>query len=225
MKKTNHPQISDLSINKNKFLIFFDGGDLGIRKNVDNFKDFLKCQKMFDDAFYENSIDYKEFNWSIKYSVPDSKQFAKLRKNGKYEKKYPLKYNYHSYTPLRYSFKTKTLHVESLFFLLGEPSFISFIADYCKSIKKIEILMMTTLEGKLADQFSKDKTLDTPVMEEYLQKFLKHKNFWCHFLELNKNQLDGLIELKKSLKSRKIKIIFPDTSKEEKVILKKKELI
>ena len=61
MKKTNYPQVSDLSINKNKFLIFFDGGDLGIRKNVDNFKDFLKCQKMFDDAFYENSIDYKEF--------------------------------------------------------------------------------------------------------------------------------------------------------------------
>ena len=61
--------------------------------------------------------------------------------------------------------------------------------------------MMTTLEGKLASQLSKDKTLDTPVMEEYLQKFLKHKNFWCHFLELNKNQLGGLIELKKSLKN------------------------
>jgi len=180
---------------------------------------------MFDDAFYENSIDYKEFYWSIRYSVPDSKQFAKLRKNGKYEKTYPLKYNYHSYTPLRYSFKTKTLYVETFFFLLDEPSFISFIADYCKSIKKIQILMETTLEGKLASQFSKDKTLDTPVMEEYLQKFLKHKNFWCHFLELNKNQLDGLTELKKSLKSRKIKIIFPDTSKEEKAILKKKGLI
>ena len=94
-----------------------------------------------------------------------------------------------------------------------------------KSIKKIQILMETTLEGKLASQFSKDKTLDVPVMEEYLQKFLKHKNFWCHFLELNKNQLGGLIELKKSLKFRKIKIIFPDTSKEEKVILKKKGLI
>ena len=85
--------------------------------------------------------------------------------------------------------------------------------------------MATTLEGKLADQFSKDKTLDVPVMEEYLQKFLKHKNFWCHFLTLNKNQLNGLIKLKKSLKSRKIKIAFPDASKEEKVILKKKDLI
>ena len=225
MKKTNYPQISDLSINKNKFLIFFDGGDLGIRKNVDNFKDFLKCQKMFDDAFYENSIDYKEFYWSIRYSVPDSEQFAKLRKNGKYEKKYPIEFNYHRYTPLYYSFKSKTLYVETFFFLLGEPSFISFIADYCKSIKKIEILMMTTLEGKLADQFSKDKTLDIPVIEEYLQKFLGHKKFFSHYLKPNKNQLEGLIELKKSLKSKKIKITFPDSSKEEKVILKKKGLI
>ena len=85
--------------------------------------------------------------------------------------------------------------------------------------------MMTTLEGKLADQFSKDKIVDTPVIEEYLQRFLRHKNFWCHFLALNKNQLNGLIELKKNLKSRKIKITFPDASKEEKVILKKKKLI
>ena len=37
MKKTKFPQISDLNINDNKFLIFFDGGDLGLRKNVDNF--------------------------------------------------------------------------------------------------------------------------------------------------------------------------------------------
>ena len=221
MKKTKFPQISDLNINDNKFLIFFDGGDLGLRKNVDNFKDFLKCRKMFDDAFYENQTDFKELYWSIRYSVPDSEQFAKLRKNGKYEKKYPLEFNYHRYTPLHYSFKSKTLYVETFFFLLGEPNFISYITDYCKSIKKIEILMMTTLEGKLADQFSKDKIIDTPVIEEYLQKILKHKNFWCHFLDLNKNQLDGLIKLKKSLKSKKIKIIFPDASKEEKVILKK----
>ena len=89
------------------------------------------------------------------------------------KKQYPIEFNYHRYTPLYYSFKSKTLYVETFFFLLGEPSFISFIADYCKSIKKIEILMMTTLEGKLADQFSKDKTLDIPVMEEYLQKFLR----------------------------------------------------
>ena len=85
--------------------------------------------------------------------------------------------------------------------------------------------MMTTLEGKLADQFSKDKIIGTPVIEDYLRRFLKHKNFWCHFLTLNKNQLNGLIKLKKSLKSRKIKIAFPDASKEEKVILKKKDLI
>ena len=85
--------------------------------------------------------------------------------------------------------------------------------------------MMTTLEGKLADQFSKDKTLDIPVIEEYLQKFLGHKKFFSHYLKPNKNQLEGLIELKKSFKSKKIKITFPDSSKEEKVILKKKGLI
>ena len=223
--KKKLPQISDFDLVDNKFLIFFDGGDLGIRKNVDNFKDFHKCEVLFSDAFYEYSTDYKEIYWSIKYTIPDGKQFKKLLKTGKYQKNYPFEYNNHWHTPLHYSFKTKTLYVEPFFFLKGEPSFISYIADYCKSIKKIEIFMMTTLEGKLADQFSKDKIIDTPVIEEYLQRFLRHKNFWCHFLVLNKNQINGLIELKKSLKSRKIKITFPDASKEEKVILKGNKVI
>ena len=100
MKKNKFPQISDLDLDDNKFLIFFDGGDLGIRKNVDNLKDFFKCEELFKDAFYEYSTDYKEFYWSIKYTIPDSKQFKKLLKIGKYEKNYPFKYNHHWYTPL-----------------------------------------------------------------------------------------------------------------------------
>ena len=225
MKKNKFPQISDLDLDDNKFIIFFDGGDLGIRKNVDNLKDFYKCEKLFEDAFYEYSTDYNEFYWSIRYTIPDGKQFEKLLKTGKYEKNYPFEYNNHWYTPLHYSFKTKTLYVEPFFFLNGDPDLISYLADYCKSIKKIKISMIITLEGELAERFSKDKILDTPVIEDYLRGFLKHKNFWCHFLTLNKNQLNGLIKLKKSLKSRKIKIAFPDASKEVKVILKKKDLI
>ena len=38
MKKNKFPQISDLDLVDDKFLIFFDGGDLGIRKNKDNLR-------------------------------------------------------------------------------------------------------------------------------------------------------------------------------------------
>ena len=225
MKKNKFPKISDLEVANNKFLIFFDGGDLGMRENVENFNDFLKCQRLFDDAFYEYSTDYKEIYWSIQYTIPDDQQYIKLRKNGNYEKSYPRNKNIYQYTPLFYNFKTKTLYVEPFFFLKGEPSFISSIIDYCKSIKKIEILMTALLEGEFTDKFTKDKTLFTTIIEDYLQKFLGHKKFFGHYLIPNKDQLNGLIELKKTLKHKKIKIIFPDIIDEDKVILKNSGLI
>ena len=63
------------------------------------------------------------------------------------------------------------------------------------------------------------------VTIDYLQKFLGHKKFFGHYLIPNKDQLKGLIELKKTLKHKKIKIIFPDIIDEDKVILKNSGLI
>ena len=228
MKKL--PKISNIEEDESKFVIFFDCGDLGKRKKVENFGDFVDCNNIFYKRFYEYcdyyGVGYEQLEdlaFSMNYSIPDASQFNEFCKNGKYDKNYPYDFNLHYYFPLIYRFKYKTLDVDPFFIALGDQDLISVYVDFLKSVKVINIWSGAILEGELADQFEEDKKLNTPI-EKYLQNYLHHEGFVYPHLTLKQNDIRNLKELRKSLKSD-VKIAFPDASKEEKNILKKAKLI
>ena len=226
MNKTQYPKISEVNSNEEGFRIFFDGGDLGKRKNVNNLNDFIECQKLFDIEFDKvgGLPNLKEFYWSINYQIPNLEQYEIFLKTKQYENDYPFEKNYHRYTPLNYIYEKKNLIVEPFFFLIGASSFIPYIIDYLEAPKKISIYLTASLEGMMADQFVKDKIMSPFLIEDFLQKNFGHKDFFPPHLLLKKNVLDDLIEIKNKFKS-KIEIEFPDASSEDKDILKKNELI
>ncbi len=95
MNKTQYPEISEVNSNEESFRIFFDGGDLGKRKNVNNLNDFIECQKLFDIEFDKvgGFPNLKEFYWSINYQIPDLEQYEKDLGKAAFECEFGLKFN------------------------------------------------------------------------------------------------------------------------------------
>ena len=77
---------------------------------------------------------------------------------------------------------------------------------------------------KILLNISKDKKLNTPIIEKYLQNYLHHEGFYYPGLTFIQNDIRNLKELRKSIKSD-VKIAFPNASIEERNILKKAKLI
>ena len=118
MDSTKKLIVSEVNSNEEGFRIFFDGGDLGKRKNVNNLNDFIECQKLFDIEFDKvgGFPNLKEFYWSINYQIPNLEQYEKFLKNKQYENDYPFEKNYHRYTPLNYIYEKKKFNCRAILF-------------------------------------------------------------------------------------------------------------
>ena len=119
MKKKLPIEDHDISIGKRSSAFFkFDFGDLGERKNVDNYIEISIAVERIHNFFVAHNLNNKkkfsELNCFVSYMIPNKEQYKFFLKNKKYKKDYGINMeNYLDYNLINYSKKNKKLQVRS----------------------------------------------------------------------------------------------------------------
>lgn len=217
MKKIDYPIYDGRSSNllPDQMFLFFDCGDLWVRKNVSFQDDISNC---FEKIVYPTIIELenseiKDFAWCMKYTAPFKNQIKGLSDNSNYKiieeeeiingkQIYNENHNENFITPISY-------HENELYLiddvLLNPPDILINLINKFKKIRTIAITICQFERG----------FLETELDEEYVRKDLKNPDWWVDTLSPdNKEDIDILNKIKKGV-DPSIKFNFPSHSKEE----------
>ena len=225
MKKHKYPiENHDIRINeKNIAFFFFECGNLGERKNVNNNEDISTAVQKIHDFFVEHNLinnDKKihDFGCLLQYQIPNHEQYNFYLENEQYNGDYPS--NLH-YDLIHYYKEDKLLIVSSSFLEDAEPHTLSLITEHLVSINKIQFC--PTVSD--CDLFPDSDNFQNDQCPTYITDFLGHKKWFNQRLYIDepifdegkfKNHLDDLIKARKFI-DPKIKFeILGATEKEKK---------
>jgi len=209
MKKKFPIEEHDISIGKKSSAFFkFDFGDLGVRKNVDNYNEISIATERIHNFFVDhnmtnNNRKFSELNCLVSYMIPNEEQYQFFLKNKRYKKDYGHHTeNYLNYNLFNYSKKNKQLQVQSAFLELSQPHTLSLITENLEEIDKIGFYNT----GSDCDLFPDSEEFQYSPFPKYITNFLGHKKWFNHDLIIDeqfykeglyKNNLDDLVEARK----------------------------
>ena len=216
-KKPAYPIYEARSSNllPDQMFLFFDCGDLWIRKNVSFQDDLSRC---FEKIIYPAVLDLekseiKDFAWSMKYTAPFQSQIKGLKDNSNYKiieeeeiingKQIAMEnHNENFIDPISYHKKELYL-IDDI--LLYHPKVLINLINKFDKIQTIVITICNFTGG----------FLETETDDEYVQKDLKNPDWWIDSISPdNEEDIKTLKEIKKGI-NPSIKFDFPNHSKQE----------
>jgi len=226
MKKKLPIEDHDISIGKISSALFkFDFGDLGERKNVNNYIEISIAVERIHNFFVDHNLNsrkkFSELNCFVSYMIPNKEQYKFFLKNKKYKKDYGNNMeNYLDYNLINYSKKNKKLQVQSAFLEFSQPHTLSLITEHLEAIDKI--MFYHTMSD--CDLFPDSEEFQYSPCPKYITNFLGHKEWFNPGLYIDeqffkeglyKNHLDYLVETRKFV-DPKIKFEILSASEKEK---------
>ena len=223
-KKNNFPiYVKEKSVfSSDDVFLFFDCGDLWIRKNTDFQEDLDFC---FNEIVTPSILKFadkeiKEFAWIMKYTAPYLDQIKNLKDNQPYniieetEEKYGNEiinnnHNENFIDPITFRNGELTIIADLIFF---SPRILIKIINKFKNIKTIRFQITKMWGGFLLEDIEDD---------QYIKNDLKNPDWITFDLDVhNKDDLEALKEIKKNI-NNSIKFDLSNFLKDEQEILKK----
>ena len=233
----SYKSLSDKLKDKNGLYLSFHGGDLGIRKNIDNIDDIYKSIQKGKNYFVEHNLlnnDKKlnEFYLYVTYQVPQINEYEYLLKNKKYpNNEDPIPENNFHFDLASYNEKSKNLFISNSILEFSDEHFISLIVENLVSVKKA---LFTDTVVDCSEIFESKEgnywnyNIDYKSRPKHITEYLKQQKWEHTFLDIEnqfldkgrfKNHLDSMLEARKFV-DPKVKFEISGATEQEKKLLK-----